>query len=177
MSVQQCVKAGLLAAAVVASFSQAAVAAPSGHPPGARMMPSATEGAGGTESYAERKVVKIYLNNGNGGGSALSAFVFNTIESGTVNCTNAAGCHVGADSMVQLAPNGGNWAICLAVDGVYSTCQYQGNLPDISTFVVGNAKGFSGTVSQGLHTVRTDVYVEAASALYGWQTDTRVYKP
>jgi hypothetical protein len=176
MSVQQCVKAGLLAAAVIASFSQAAVAAPGG-PPGARMMPSATEGAGGTESYTERKVVKIYLNNGNGGGSALSAFVFNTIESGTVNCTNAAGCHVGQDSMVQLAPNGGNWAICLAVDGVYSTCQYQGNLPDISSFVVGNAKGFSGTVPFGLHTVRTDVYVEAASALYGWQTDTRLYKP
>jgi hypothetical protein len=175
MSLQQCFKAGLLAAAAVASFSQAAVAAP-GVPPGARMM-SAAEGAGSTESYTERKVVKIYLNNGNGGGSALPAFVFTPIESGTVNCTNAAGCHVGQDSMVQLSPSGGNWAICLAVDGVYSTCQYQGNLPDIGTFVVGNAKGFSGAVSQGLHTVRTDVYVEAAGALYGWETDTRVYKP
>jgi hypothetical protein len=122
-------------------------------------------------------VVKIYLNNGNGAGSALSAFVFNTIESGTVNCTNSAGCTVGQDSMVQLSPNSGNWAICLAVDGVYSTCQYQGNMPDVSTFVVGNAKGFSAKVPFGLHAVRTDVYVEAASSLYGWQTDTRVYKP
>ncbi len=175
MSVQQCVKAGLLAAAIVASFSQAAMAAPGG-PPGARMQ-SATEGVINPDSYQVRKAINIYLNNGNGGGSALSAFVFNTIESGTVNCTNAAGCHIGQDSMVQLSPNAANWAICLAVDGVYSTCQYQGNLPDIGVFVVGNAKGFSGTVASGTHAVRTDVYVEAASSLYGWQTDTRVYKP
>jgi hypothetical protein len=176
MSFQQCVKAGLLAAAVIASFSQAAVAAP-GVPPGARMKPAASEEAGGTESYTERKVVKIYLNNGNGFGSALNAFTFNTIESGTVNCTNGAGCTVGQDSMVQLSPNGGNWAICLAVDGVYSSCQYQGNLPDVSSFVVGNAKGFSAKVPFGLHAVRTDVFVDAASTLHGWQTDTRVYKP
>jgi hypothetical protein len=176
MSVQHYVKAGLLAAAVVASFSQATVAAP-GAPAGAQMMPSAAEKAGGTESYVERKVVKIYLNSGNGAGSALNALTFNTIESGTVNCTNAAGCTVGQDSMVQLSPNGGNWAICLAVDGVYSSCQYQGHTPDVSSFVVGNAKGLSGKVSFGLHAVRTDVFVDLASSLYAWQTDTRVYKP
>ncbi len=176
MSIQPLFKAGLLAAAVIALSSQAAVAAP-GTPPGARMKPAATEGAGGTESYTVRKVLKIYINNGNGFGSALSAATFNTIESGTVNCTNAAGCTVGQDSMVQLAPNGGNWAICLAVNGIYSTCQYQGHLPHVSSFVVGNAKGFSATVPFGLHTVRTDVYVDAASTLHGWQTDTRVYKP
>lgn len=127
-------------------------------------------------THDPRKLVTTYVSAGNGAGSALTAATFNTIESRTVNCGNAAGCHIGQEAMVQLSTFG-NWAICLRVNGVSSTCQYQGNLPDISSFVVGNARGFSAAVAQGVHTVQTDVYVDVASTLFGWQTDHRVYKP
>jgi hypothetical protein len=172
MSLQYIVKTSLVAAAAVVSLAQVAVAAPAS-PPGARM--ASAEQAGGIETHDPRKLVNTYVSVGNGG--ALGAGLFNTIESRTVNCANAAGCHIGQESMVQLAPGGGNWAICLAVNGVYTTCQFQGHLPDVGTFVTGNARGFSVAVPQGVHTVQTDVFVSLASTLAQWQTDHRVYKP
>lgn len=174
MSVQQLAKVGLLAAAAVVSLAQVAVAAP-GSPAGARM--ASAERAGGIETHDPRKLVNTYVSSGNGAGSALAAGTFNTIESRTVNCANAAGCHIGQEAMVQLVPNGGNWAICTAVNGAYTTCQFQGNLADTSSFVVGNSRGFSVSVPQGVHTVQTDVFVSLASTLFAWQTDHRVYKP
>jgi hypothetical protein len=120
------------------------------------------------------KLVNTYISNG--AGAPLAAFTFNLVESRTVNCPNLAGCHIGQESMVQLTTTA-NWAICLSVDGLSTTCQYQGNLPHIGPYVVGNARGISGTVRQGLHTVKTEVYTEVASTLVRWQTDHRVYRP
>lgn len=120
------------------------------------------------------KLVSTYVSNGTGG--ALAAGTFNFVESRSVSCPNSGGCHIGQESMVQLVTSG-NWAICLSVDGIYTTCQYQGNLPHVGSYVVGNARGISGTVSLGRHTVKTEVYTDVASSLTRWQTDHRVYKP
>jgi hypothetical protein len=134
----------------------------------------ASQGLAAESVSTPLKLINTYVSNGAGG--SLAAFTFNFVESRTVNCPNLGGCHIGQESMVQLTTTG-NWAICLSVDGIQTTCQYQGNLPDTGPYVVGNARGISGTVRQGLHTVKTEVYTDVASSLIRWQTDHRVYRP
>lgn len=80
--------------------------------------------------------------------------------------------------MAQLEPQGGDWAICLKIDGVTASCQYQGVLGGPSGYVTGNARGVKTGVANGSHTVLTQLYVEGAGATYAYyQTDVRVYKP
>lgn len=165
-------KAVLCSAAVAFFASTAGAAQPGPTLPAGKTMSRSDIG---TLTHDPRKLVTTYVSAGNGGGSGLSAG-FNFIESRTVKCGNAAGCHIGQESMVQVSTTG-NWAICLSVNGSYTTCQYQGNLPDVGSYVVGNARGFSVSVPTGTHTVQTEVYVDVASSLAQWQTDHRVYKP
>jgi len=168
--VARAAKAGLLVAGTLPLLATAASGTPP-LPPGHTISPLDV----GTLTHDPRKLGNTYVNKGNGSGSALVAG-FNTLGTMTVNCGNAAGCHIGQESMVQLRTTG-DWAICLLVDGSYTTCQYQGHLPDVGSYVVGNARGFSAPVAQGTHTVQTQVYVEVSGALYQWETDHRVYRP
>lgn len=160
-----------ICAAAIASFGQWALAGQAGPtlPAGKTM----SRGDIGPLTHDPRKLTNTYVSQGSGGSLAAG---FNFIESRTVNCAPTSGCHIGQESMVQLSTTG-NWAICLSVDSTYTTCQYQGNLPDAGSYVVGNARGFSVGVTQGVHTVQTEVYVDVASTLAQWETDHRVYKP
>jgi hypothetical protein len=171
MSVQSSAKAGLMAAALIASMTQLAVAGGAGPelPAGKSMAKSAM----GVMTHDPRKLVNTYISSGNGG--SLAANTFNFIESRTVDCNKTVGCLIEQDSMVQLSPGGGNWAICLSVNGTYTTCQFQGHLPDVGSYVVGNARG-NVLVAQGVHTVQTDVYTANASTLAQWQTSHRVFR-
>jgi hypothetical protein len=172
MSIRSSAKLSLLAASVLALASQAALAGAAGPtlPPGKSMAQTNI----GPLTHDSRKLLKTYVSQGNGG--ALAAGAFNFVESRTVDCPKAGGCHIGQEAMVQLNPGGGNWAICTSVNAVYTTCQFQGHLPDVGTFVVGNSRGFVA-VPQGVHTVQTDVFVSNASTLAQWQTDHRTYSP
>jgi hypothetical protein len=162
----------LYAAAILATVSQLAFAGAPGPTlaPGKVMAPQSI----GVMTHDPRKLLKTYVSTGTGG--ALAAGTFNFVESRTVDCPKATGCSIGQESMLQLNPGGGNWAICLSVNGAYTTCQFQGHLPDTGSFVVGNARGFV-SVPQGVHTVMTEVFVSLASTLAQWQTDHRVYAP
>jgi hypothetical protein len=171
MAVRLSAKACLLAATVFASMTQLAMAAGASPdmPAGKAMAQSANQ----VLTHDPRKLVNTYISSGSGG--ALSAGVFNPVESRTVNCNKIGGCVIEQDSMIQLSPGGGNWAICLSVNGTYTTCQFQGHLPDVGSFVVGNARG-NVLVAQGIHTVATDVFTSNASTLAAWQTDHRVFR-
>lgn len=125
-----------------------------------------------------KKLLNTWIQQGNGSNAPLTQFGFTTLETSTVNCNNAAGCTIGLESMAQLQPQGGDWAICLLVDGVSTSCQYQGSLAASSGYVVGNARGVRAGVASGSHTVTTQLYAEGAGATYTYyQTDIRVYKP
>lgn len=105
------------------------------------------------------------------GGTLVSGF--NNLDTQqTWNCTNSSGCTVVVSAMVQIQ-NGGDWAICAVVDGNYINppCPYQGNLPDAGTngYVTGNGEQ-NWLVSQGSHTVQTQLYVTNPDTLGNWQT-------
>lgn len=144
-----------------------------GAPPGANLQAPRA----GVETVTNpHKLLKTHIADGNGFGSALAAATFNVIDSRTVTC--GATCTIGIESMVQLNPGGGNWAICLRANGASLSCQYQGHLPDTSTFVVGNARGVTNaSLAAGSYVVTTEVFTNNAAFLYGWQTDYRIYKP
>jgi len=164
-----------LATTAMASLVAAHAAGSDGMPPGISggKAPGAKPDAVGPE-----KMIATYVKAGNGNNAALPQFAFTTIDSSVVNCKNTGGCSIGIETMAQLKPQGGDWAICLKVDGVTASCQYQGNLGGPSGYVVGNARGFKTGVAFGNHTVDTQLYVEGAGCTYAYyQSDIRVYKP
>lgn len=169
MSVRFSAKAGLMAAVVIASMTQLAMA--DGARPELPIGKTMAEPPG-VLTHDPRKLLITYISSGTGG--SLAAGAFNFVESRTVNCAKAGGCIISQESMLQLNPGGGNWAICLSVNGTYTTCQFQGHLPDTGSFVVGNARG-NVAVPTGVHTVQTDVFTSNAGTLAAWQTDHRVY--
>jgi len=80
--------------------------------------------------------------------------------------------------MVQISPPSGTaWAICALVDStqINPPCPYQGTLPAVSAYVTGNSQQ-SFPVSQGTHTVQTQIYVSAASSGANWQTTDEIMK-
>jgi hypothetical protein len=106
---------------------------------------------------------------------------FNSLDSTTVTCANAAGCTIVFDIMSQAGDNtvsGNRWAIVAYVDGssVHGG-PYQGTLPVDGSYVMGNYHD-SLPVAKGTHTVSFSLYVGAATGLSGaWQATYAVYKP
>jgi hypothetical protein len=150
---------------------------------------AANDGAappGGSQAFVVNSVaaplrrLNTYVSTGNGNGSLLTGGGVgpNIIESRTVNCPNVAGCYVGQESMVQITV-GEVWSICLYVDDVVTGCSnHDLRDPGTNGFVVGNARGMSALLRQGVHSVKTVVEIPFfGGTLYQWQTDHRVYKP
>lgn len=163
--VQSALFFGALAVASVAA------AAGTGAPKGAKVREVGAQAVIG----GPLKLLKTVTGVGNGSDASLSNG-FNTIDERTISCTVAAGCAIGFETMAQIKPQGADWAICLFIDGNYLSCQYQGVQGSTSGYVVGNARGM-GTVSQGNHTVTTQIYTESGTATYAYyQTDYRLYK-
>ncbi len=101
---------------------------------------------------------------GNGNSTSLPQFTFTPIDAGSVlTCKKA--CTVSADVSAQVQTAGGDWAICITVDGSDIECQYQGVQSGPSSFVMGNA-GASAGASAGSHTFQTQLYAEGSGATY-----------
>jgi hypothetical protein len=164
----------LIALSLVATAA-VAFAGPAGTPKGAPAQAAQSNSA--PTAGGKEKLVATYDAVGNGSGTSLPQFGFTTVASSTVKC-ESGGCSIGIESMAQITPKGGDWAICLLVDGTSVSCQYQGVQGSTSGFVVGNARGWASGLSAGNHTVDTQLYAEGAGATYAYfQTDSRVYKP
>jgi hypothetical protein len=173
MTMQSLLRASALAASAVACLTTSAFAG-GGEPHGVGA--SMTERATRTEAAGPaRKLLSTYSFTANAAGLALAAGTFTVIDTTVVNCTTAAGCRIGLDAMAQVAPAGGDWAICLYVDGVSAGCPFQG-VNGVGSFVVGNYNGFSDAVSNGLHTVEMKAFASNAANLYRWTVNYRVYK-
>ncbi|MBQ0959045.1 hypothetical protein KAK06_08735 [Ideonella sp. 4Y11] len=169
MSNHRFVKSAILLCAL--SAAGLAVAAGNGAPKGVKARDVGTQAVVGSPV----KLLKTVTGVGNGLGAALT-LGFNTVDERSVSCTVAAGCAIGFESMAQLKPQGSDWAICLLIDGNSVSCQYQGVQGSTTGYVVGNARGM-GTVTQGTHTVTTQIYTESSTATYTYyQTDYRIYK-
>jgi hypothetical protein len=169
MSTQYFIKSALILGAL--GVAGLAAAAGTGAPKGIKARELGAQAVVGSPV----KLLKTVTGVGNGLGAAL-ATGFNTIDERTVSCTVAAGCAIGFEAMAQLKPQGSDWAICLLIDGVSVSCQYQGIQGSTTGYVVGNARGM-GTVAQGTHTVTTQIYTESSTAIYTYyQTDYRIYK-
>jgi hypothetical protein len=162
----------LTALCLAGTAAAAAAAAGNGMPPGVKMRDQGTLAAIGDNLKLQKTVTGL----GNGLGASLPQFAFTTIDERTVTCAVAAGCAIGMEAMAQMKPQGADWAICLYIDGLSVSCQYQGIQGSTTGYVVGNARGM-GTVAQGNHTVTTQLYTEAATSTYAYfQTDYRIYK-
>jgi len=119
-----------------------------------------------------------YSAVGDGKSAPLSQYDVTTVATSHVKCNHAHGCSIGIESMAQLSTGNRDWAICWVVDGAYVGCQYQGVQSGPSGFVVGNARGWVSGVSQGFHTVVTQLYTDSSSATYQYfETDVSIYKP
>jgi len=102
---------------------------------------------------------------------------YNTVDTSVVTCpNNVQACTIGLESMAQLTTGGGDWAICLKVDGIAPSCQYQGVQGSLTGLVVGNARGARQNLAPGTHTVETQIHVQNSGSLYFFHTDYRVYK-
>jgi hypothetical protein len=105
-----------------------------------------------------------------------------TIDTETINCTNAAGCTIQADGMVQFADINANfWAVCFLVDGIGTqpACPYQGRLPGggALAFAVGNYRGWY-PVAKGTHTVTLTVYSGTATGKWEeFEDSIQLFKP
>jgi hypothetical protein len=147
-------------------------AQPNGMPPGAR--PSREMAP--PQGIGPKKLQKSWLAAGNGGGASLPQFAFTTVDTTTVSCT-VTNCTIGVETMAQIQPKGGDWAICLLVDGSSVSCQYQGLQGQTTGYAVGNARGVATGLAIGNHTVTTQLYAEGSGCVYAYyQTDSRVYK-
>lgn len=105
-------------------------------------------------------------------------FGFDNVDDPTsINCTNAAGCviQIVASSQVRSDLDGTLWAICSLVDGEYANpgCGYQGQL-DTGIYATGTSQ-MNYQVTQGKHTVQTQVYVNQDALLGRWQITYTLY--
>jgi hypothetical protein len=97
----------------------------------------------------------------------------------SLNCTNAAGCTLGAELMAQIAATGAEnpWAICINVDGALQYCPYVGSIPASTVvYVTGNTR-YNFAVAYGVHTMQVVLYSAGASTLGAFEADYRQYKP
>ena len=120
-----------------------------------------------------------YINFGNTPGASIGAGYHNLDAPTSIKCSNAAGCTISVGATAQVAPPAGaTWAICAAVDGAYiaPACPFMGVLPGGGSYVAGSER-FHATITQGTHTVQSQVYISATSLLGNWQVDYMLYKP
>lgn len=169
MSIQRFAQSVLITAALAVAGT--ALATGNGMPKGVKVRDVGVQATIG----GSMKLLKTVTGTGNGNGTPLT-LGFNTVDERVINCTVAAGCAIGIESMGQIKPMGSDWAICLLIDGASVSCQYQGIQGSTSGWAVGNARGV-GLVTQGNHTVTTQLYTEASTATYAFfSTDYRLYK-
>ena len=102
----------------------------------------------------------------------------NTIDTATIKCGATAGCTITIAAMVQvIADNAGQWAICTTVDGNSAEpggCPVQG-VAQSSNYQIGNLKQ-NAVVTQGTHTVQTQVMMPSTGSVGAWESDYSVYK-
>jgi hypothetical protein len=100
------------------------------------------------------------------------------IDTANVKCANASGCIIGVAAMVQTISNGsgGQWEICVLVDGSQASpgCPTQGIVPT-SNYVVGNLRT-NTPVATGTHTVVTEIVMPDAGSIAARESDITVYK-
>jgi len=136
------------------------------------------KGHGVSQNTATAGVSKISGTidvNGNGESASLPQFAFTEVADASVSCKKA--CSIEVEAMSQIQTAGADWAICLVVDGVDVSCQYQGVQAGPSSFVVGNARGFAAALAVGTHDVQMQLYSESATATYQYfQMDVNILK-
>lgn len=175
----------LVACACLAALAVPALAlppvpvGPAAAPPNA-VIQSDTPGTEAVTVFGPKKLLDTYMAIGPST-IALTQNAYNTVDTSVVTCpASAVACTIGLESMAQINPAGNDWAICLLVDGISPSCQYQGVPGSVTGLAVGNARGARQNLAPGSHTVQTQVFVQnhvAASVnLYFFHTDYRVYK-
>lgn len=167
-SVQFC----LLAAAAALSLGAQA----KGEPPGLKGNQALAQPQAISTSH---KLQKTYFDTNNESGLVLGAGTFTTVGTQlTVNCANAAGCTIAGNLNAQLSAGASenNAALCLVIDGSSLSCPFNTIIRAGSGFQVMHYQTF-GFVPLGNHTVDMQVYSNAASALYRWNKEIKLYKP
>ena len=129
---------------------------------------------------ASHSLITTYIDQGSA--SVTLPAGFTAIDSPvTINCSNVAGCTIGAESWAELGGQttaNNRWAICTQVDGsIVGFCPYLGTLPTDSSYVTGSLNNAVG-VSVGTHTVQALAYNSAGGAFLAQYNNTyHVYRP
>ncbi|MFO1338719.1 MAG: hypothetical protein U1F53_10885 [Burkholderiaceae bacterium] len=162
-------QASVVAAAVLLSLSQTALAAKAG----------ADKDRAHAEAFSSQlKLQKTYHEVGSAGGLAIPASTITDYGSTqAVSCTSSTGCYVLVEAEAQIAPTASesSTAICVRVNGVSTDgCPF---LTRSSTtgFTSFNHRG-GVSVPLGNHTVSTAIYVGVAASLYNYNTTVQLYK-
>ncbi len=159
---------GAVAAAVLLSLSQPALAAKAG----------ADKDRAHAEAFTTQlKLQKTYHEVGSGSGSTIPAATITAYGSTqTVSCTVSAGCYVLVEAEAQIAPTAeSSTAICVRVDGVSTDgCPFVTRSSPNGYTALNHRGGVA--VALGSHTVTTHIYVGTASALWNYNTTVQLYK-
>jgi hypothetical protein len=165
-----------LAALLVTAASMAMAAGPS----------PAVAGSGGagqlkvTSVTTKHKMLGTYIDSNTFAGVSLPAATFVPIGAvASLNCTNTAGCTLGAELMAQIAATGAEnpWAICINVDNALQYCPYVGSIPATTYVYVTENTRYNFAVPLGVHTMQAVLYSEGSSTLGAFESDYRLYKP
>jgi hypothetical protein len=165
--------APVVAAAAIMALTLSGVAQASKH-----VSSSPVKGAAASvrpNNAATGKLIKnnVSVQNANGGGSALVGGFNNVDSPHTIQCPAAkAPCTIETVAMIQFDSGAagftpGPYAVCLLVDGNYNTCPYLNSGTNNGFFTTATATGYL-TVGAGAHSVQTQLYVSASSALYNF---------
>jgi hypothetical protein len=149
-------------------------------------VPAGSDGPDSTEAVAAfgpKRLVETFMAKGPGSVPISLGAQWTTLDSSTVVCPGTNICTIGLESMVQIHPLGGNWAICLKIDNIAHSCQLQGTWGQGGNgIVVGNARGALQNLQPGPHTVSTEVFLQnpptsgGPAKVYFFHTDYRIYK-
>jgi hypothetical protein len=165
-----------LAAFLATAASMAMAATPTAAVPG-------SGGAGQlkvTSVTTKHKLQATYIDSIDYSGVSLPAGTFVAVGSpASLNCTNAAGCTLGAELMAQIAANGTEnpWAICINVDNVTQYCPWVGSISATTPVFVTENTRYNFAVPLGVHTMQLLVYSVNNSVLGAYEADYRLYKP
>jgi hypothetical protein len=134
------------------------------------------------EKGAPKQKIQTFITWGNPGGNGGTLLVkgYNAVDTPqAINCTNASGCTIEIDSMVGVGyGNDSSWGICAVIDGApvkTPPCWNQSSIPS-NGFVTGNSRQ-NAQVSEGTHTVQTEVIVLENAYLEDWQSNYTLYMP
>jgi hypothetical protein len=150
---------------------------------GASIFVPGSQGPGQLKTTAvgtKHKLQGTFFDSSNYAGVSLPGYTLVPIGAlANLNCTNSAGCTLGAELMAQIAPTGSQnpWAICINVDNVLQSCPWTAETPAATSVYTTENTRYNFAVPLGNHTMQMVLFSSNSSTLAAYEAAYRLYKP